>query len=149
MFLAPIIATILGCTDMATIFSFTDMTPIERAIWQVESSQHPGGVPFYGDGGAAAGPFQIHKGYWIDSGIGGKYPQDLFDLKTSVRCFRGFMGRYAVPHRIPDGMSLYEAMARMHVGGPKALYATGKKKEHCDKYWENVQEALKKGQGDM
>ena len=118
-----------------------DMTPLEKAIWKVESSCHPGGEPFYGDNGKSAGPFQISALYWVDSGIGGEWPYTVFNLESSVRCFRGFQAKYAKPHRIPEGMSLSEAKARMHVGGPKALRATGEKKKRCDEYWERVQAA--------
>tara|TARA_Y100001951_G_scaffold97336_1_gene96974 strand:- start:179 stop:592 length:414 start_codon:yes stop_codon:yes gene_type:complete len=130
-------------TLIATVALSIDMTPLERAIWQVESNCHPGGVPFYGDGGAAAGPMQVHRNYFLDSGIGGTYPQDLFELDTSVRCFRAYMKRYAKPHRIPEGMTKDEAMARMHNGGPAALRATGKKKQNLDRYWSKVKQVLK------
>lgn len=130
-------------TLIASVALSIDMTPLERAIWQVESNCHAGGIPIYGDGGRAAGPFQIHKGYWQDSKIGGTYPQDLFELDTSVRCFRAYMNRYAKPHRIPEGMTKDEAMARMHNGGPAALRATGKKKQNLDRYWSKVKQVLK------
>jgi hypothetical protein len=53
------------------------------------------------------------------------------------------MKRYAKPHRIPEGMTKDEAMARMHNGGPAALRATGKKKQNLDRYWAKVKQVLK------
>lgn len=122
-----------------------EMTPLELAIWEVESGQFPGGTPFFGDNGAAAGPMQVHKNYWIDSGVGGKYPDSLFDLGHSVKCFRGYMDRYAIPSRIPSGSKMCEneIKARLHNGGPQALKATGKKKKNLDRYWEKVKKVLK------
>ena len=130
-------------TLLSSLLTHLPLSPLEQAIWEVESSSHPGGIPYFGDSGKAAGPFQIHKNYWIDSRIGGTYPDDLFDLETSVKCFRGFMDRYAIPSRIPEGctMSLDEVKARMHNGGPQALKATGKKKQNLDQFWDRVQKA--------
>ena len=132
-------------TLIATVALSIDMTPLERAIWKVESTCRTGeiwgdyvnGVP------KSAGAFQIGKPYFTDSKINGKWPDAVFDLDTSVLCFRAYMARYAKPHRIPEGMTKAEAMARMHNGGPAALRATGKKKENLDRYWSKVQKALR------
>jgi hypothetical protein len=128
-------------TLIATVALSIDMTPLERAIWKVETNCRTGEI--WGDNHTSAGPFQIGKAYFTDSKIKGKWPDAVFDLDTSVRCFRAYMARYAKPHRIPEGMTKAEAMARMHNGGPAALRATGKKKENLDRYWSKVQKALK------
>lgn len=128
-------------TLIATVALSIDMTPLERAIWKVETNCRTGEI--WGDNHTSAGGFQIGKPYFTDSKIKGKWPDAVFDLDTSVLCFRAYMARYAKPHRIPEGMTKAEAMARMHNGGPAALRATGKKKENLDRYWSKVQKALK------
>jgi len=128
-------------TLIATVALSIDMTPLERAIWKVESNCRTGEI--WGDNHTSAGAFQIGKPYFTDSKIKGKWPDAVFDLDTSVLCFRAYMARYAKPHRIPEGMTKSEAMARMHNGGPAALRATGKKKENLDRYWAKVKKALK------
>ena len=124
-------------TNQASI----EMTTLERAIWQVESGCGNGEI--WGDNNTSAGPFQISKLYFIDSRLDGKWPQAVFDVNTSVVCFRAYMDRYAKPYRIPTGMSRDEAMARLHNGGPNALRATGNKKKNLDRYWSKVQKAIK------
>ncbi len=128
-------------TLIATVALSIDMTPLERAIWKVETNCRTGEI--WGDNFTSAGGFQIGKPYFTDSQIKGLWPEAVFDLDTSVRCFRAYMTRYAKPSRIPEGMTKAEAMARMHNGGPAALRATGKKKENLDRYWSKVQKALK------
>ena len=128
-------------TLIATVALSIDMTPLERAIWKVESNCRTGEI--WGDNHTSAGPFQIGKPYFIDSNIKGKWPNAVFDLDTSVVCFRAYMDRYAKPYRIPTGMSRDEAMARLHNGGPNALRATGNKKKNLDRYWSKVQKAIK------
>ena len=128
-------------TLIATVALSIDMTPLERAIWKVETNCRTGEI--WGDNHTSAGAFQIGKPYFTDSKIKGKWPDAVFDLDTSVLCFRAYMARYAKSHRIPAGMTKAEAMARMHNGGPAALRATGKKKENLDRYWSKVQKALK------
>ena len=112
-------------TLIATVALSIDMTPLERAIWKVETNCRTDEI--WGDNHTSAGAFQIGKPYFTDSKIKGKWPDAVFDLDTSVLCFRAYMARYAKPHRIPEGMTKAEAMARMHNGGPAALRATGKK----------------------
>jgi hypothetical protein len=128
-------------TLIATVALSIDMTPLERAIWKVETNCRTGEI--WGDNHTSAGAFQIGKPYFTDSKIKGKWPDAVFDLDTSVLCFRSYMARYAKPHRIPEDMTKAEAMARMHNGGPAALRATGKKKENLDRYWAKVKKALK------
>ena len=65
------------------------------------------------------------------------------ETQTKPCDLKCLMSNRGVPHRIPEGMTKAEAMARMHNGGPAALRATGKKKENLDRYWSKVQKALK------
>ena len=100
---------------IATVALSIDMTPLERAIWKVETNCRTGEI--WGDNHTSAGGFQIGKPYFTDSKIKGKWPDAVFDLDTSVLCFRAYMARYAKPHR--------------------------KKKENLDLYWSKVKKALK------
>ena len=132
-------------TLIATVALSIDMTPLERAIWKVETNCRTGEIwgDYVNGKPKSAGGFQIGNPYFTDSKLKGKWPDAVFDLDTSVLCFRAYMDRYAKPHRIPEGMTKAEAMARMHNGGPAALRATGKKKENLDHYWSKVKKALK------
>jgi len=109
---------------------------IVNAIWQVES----GGSlnPPKGDGGAALGPLQIHKAYWIDATefnprIGGTY-EDCSKIIYSKRILRAYMKRY-----VPNAWNAYDAeiIARTHNGGPR-----GAQKQATIKYWKKVKAYL-------
>ena len=129
---------LLGNTDFKH-----KMTDLELAIWQVESSQQVG--PIWGDFvdglATSCGPFQVSKNYFIDSKQPGKWPDAVFELESSVMCFRSYMHRWG--YRIPDGMSFEEGASRLHNGGPNCLKATGQKKKNLDQYWSKVQKVLK------
>ena len=71
-----------------------------------------------GDGGRAIGPFQIHRGYWIDSRIPGDY-EDCRDRDYSERVVTAYMKRWcpeAWQSRSPRSV---EIIARIHNGGPR------------------------------
>ena len=121
-----------------------EMSKLERAIWAVESSCHPGGVPMFSDKGFTAGPYCLSKGAMLDSGVAGKWPDAVFDLQTSVDVFRGFQARYNKPHRLPAGTSYDYAAALMWNGGPNALKAPpgSRKWKRLQTYWGKVQRQL-------
>ena len=123
-----------------------EMSNLERAIWAVESSCHPGGVKLMADKGYTAGPLCISKAAMIDSRVSGKWPDAVFDLKTSVDVFRGFQARYNKPHRLPAGTSYNYAAALMWNGGPNALKALPGSRKHkrLQAYWAKVQRELAK-----
>lgn len=87
------------------------------ALHRVETGGRLGAV--IGDGGAARGPLQIHRGYWQDAveydrSIGGRY-EDVADLRYAARVVDAYMRRYA-KRAYRDGDSA--TMARIHNGGP-------------------------------
>jgi hypothetical protein len=102
----------------------------------VETGGQPNeGRDAVGDGGAALGPYQIHREYWQDAverdkSLGGTY-EDVKDPAYAERVVRAYMARYA-----PKGAD-FETLARIHNGGPK-----GAKKESTMGYWGRVKAAL-------
>lgn len=103
------------------------------AIKQVES----GGRDIDGDGGAAIGPYQIHRAYWQDAvrinpSIGGSYSDCHGEAyaRIVVKTYLGHYGR---------GKST-ESMARIHNGGPK-----GHLRSATIKYWTKIEKELNRG----
>lgn len=103
-----------------------------HAIHMVESNGRFTNVP-RSDNGLAIGPFQIHKSYWFDSRIEGKW-EDCEDYDYSVRVVNAYMNRYAKQALIDRD---FEKIARIHNGG---VY--GYKKESTKKYWVKVKKYL-------
>jgi hypothetical protein len=97
-----------------------------RALHIVETGGKRGAI--IGDNGAALGPLQIHRSYWQDARIGGKYEQ-CADLDYSKRVVAAYLQRYA-PQAWAAGD--VETLARIHNGGPRgdkkpATYNYGQK----------------------
>lgn len=98
-----------------------------------------------GDGGAALGPLQIHRGYHQDAqGVDirvGPYRR-MTEWSEAVRAFEAYMKRYAgaayAAYR-SNAMTLdgCEHIARIHNGGPK-----GYAKSATRRYWNRVKEHL-------
>jgi hypothetical protein len=84
-----------------------------RALHLVETSGRHG--PILGDGGAALGPLQIHRGYHADSRVPGAYER-VADLAYSKRVATAYLRRYA-PEAWAKGD--VEVLARVHNGGPR------------------------------
>jgi len=115
------------------------MTPLHKAIHQVESSGRTGSG-IVGDGGNAIGPLQIWKACWTDAvqydpSIGGTY-QDCNDLEYSCKIFDAYVARYATERRLKR-VPTDEDRARIWNGGPN-----GYKKKATIKYWKKVKEQL-------
>lgn len=106
-----------------------DLDRLIDAVHQVETSGRLGAIK--GDGGRALGPLQIHRAYWLDSRVPGRY-EDCARLDYSRRVFRAYMARYAP--RVRD----FETLARIHNGGPR-----GNKKTATRAYWRKVKGHLK------
>lgn len=111
------------------------------AIKQVEVGSS-NGVGVIGDEGKAFGPFQIHKDYWIDSGIPGKHEQCLKSYDYSRRVVIAYMVRYApeAMGRLKIGkgtLADVEKIARIHNGGP-----SGFEKKATLPYWQKVREII-------
>ena len=84
-----------------------------RALHLVETSGRTG--PIIGDGGAALGPLQIHRGYHQDSRVAGDYSR-VAELDYSKRVATAYLKRYA-PTAWAKGD--VETLARVHNGGPR------------------------------
>jgi hypothetical protein len=84
-----------------------------KALHQVESSSKHGAIK--GDGGAALGPLQIHRGYHKDSRVPGRYEQ-VADLAYARKVAEAYFKRHA-PEAWERGDVL--ALARIHQGGPR------------------------------
>lgn len=110
-----------------------DWDRIIHAIHMVETGGRMG--PILGDGGAALGPLQIHRGYHADSNVEGPYSR-VSDLEYASSVFRAYMDRYATVSRLGHKPT-YEDIARIHNGGPN-----GYKKRATLKYWEKVRKEL-------
>ena len=107
-------------TKTKTVAPVFTLSPLERAVWQVESGQRTGAI--LGDNGNALGPLQIWRACHTDAtqfdpSLGGRY-EDVADLEYAVRVFRAYTARYATPSRIGD-MPFNEAAARIWNGGPR------------------------------
>ncbi len=105
------------------------------AVRRVETGGLPAaGVGAVGDKGASIGPYQIQRGYWLDSRVAGEYRSCLTDAAYSERVMRAYWARYC-----PRALAAedWETLARIHNGGPK-----GAKKSATVKYWERVKKEL-------
>ena len=105
------------------------------AIHMVETSGRLGAIR--GDGGAALGPLQIHRGCWQDANLPGRY-EDCADLAYSKRVWAAYMARYATKRRLGRPVT-DEDRARIWNGGPN-----GYKKTATIKYWAKVKKELAK-----
>jgi|ERR1035437_900581 hypothetical protein len=103
-----------------------------NAIRTVET----GGKDITGDNGAAIGPYQIHRSYWQDSGVAGKY-EDCHDDAYSRKVILAYWKRYC-----PKALAAVDAqtLTRVHNGGgPK-----GATTKATVAYWLKVQKVLGK-----
>lgn len=99
-----------------------------RALHLTETSGRVG--PIRGDGGKALGPLQIHRSYWQDARVGGRY-EDCADLSYSIKVASAYLKRYA-PQAWHAGD--ITTLARVHNGGPN-----GHKKPQTLSYAAKVQ----------
>ena len=129
------LTVILLC--IALFFTFycygseSDVSRLLQAIHKVETGGRVGAI--MGDNGRALGPLQIHKEYWKDSGVIGKY-SDCASYEYSCKVVIAYWNKYA-PHALAN--QDYETLARVHNGGPH-----GGKREQTKKYWEKVRKQL-------
>jgi hypothetical protein len=102
-----------------------------RAIHLVETGGKRGAV--IGDNGRALGPLQIHRSYWQDARVGGRY-EDCADLAYSIKVASAYLRRYA-PQAWAKGDTT--TLARIHNGGPR-----GNTKPQTIQYAEKVKRNL-------
>jgi len=98
------------------------------ALHQIETGGALG--PTIGDNGAALGPYQIHRLYWIDSAVPGRF-EDCQDLSYSRKVVTAYLKLYA-PKAWAAGDC--NVLFRTHNGGPAAMRATGTTKKNLDRY---------------
>ena len=103
-----------------------------RALHVVETGGKRGAI--LGDNGKALGPLQIHRAYWQDARIGGRY-EDCADLDYSKRVVAAYMKRYA-PQAWQSGDVF--TLARIHNGG-----ASGDRKQATISYANKVLRAMR------
>ena len=107
-----------------------------RALHAVETGGKLGAIR--GDKGAALGPYQLHKAYWLDSGVKGSYSQ-CSGLAYSRAVVSAYMQRHAARAWASGDC---RALAMTHNGGPNALKAKGQKKANLETYWRKIQKHL-------
>lgn len=129
--LTLVTALLLGAA--APVFSGTVPAEFLRALHLVETSGRTG--PILGDGGRALGPYQIHRDYWVDAGVPGRYA-DVARRDYAERVVAAYLKRHA-----PQALARldYQTLARVHNGGP-----AGAHKAATLPYWRRVQAHLPK-----
>jgi hypothetical protein len=109
---------------------------ILHALRVVETGGEPrGGRDAVGDGGAAIGPYQIHREYWRDANVPGSFSQ-CRDARYARRVVIAYWKRYC-----PDALEELDAevLARTHNGGP-----AGARKAATLRFWRKVQRELER-----
>jgi hypothetical protein len=117
-----------------TIAPRVSLDAILDALRETESGGQPnGGRDAIGDGGRAIGPYQIHRDYFTDSRVAGRY-EDCRDPEFARRVVLAFWKRWC-----PDALRRCEAevLARVHNGGPR-----GARKPATLGYWRKVEARL-------
>lgn len=107
-----------------------------KALHHVETSGRLGPIPgdYVNGKPQALGPLQIHRAYWQDSGVPGRY-SDCADLAYSRRVVTAYLRRYARnAWERGDAMTL----ARVHNGGP-----SGAKKRATLRYGQKVVDSMR------
>ena len=75
---------------VVSVASGISITPLQSAIWQVETSQCESDCP-KGDNGAAIGPLQIHRCAWEDVKQDGENYSDCGGLDYSLEVFQRYI----------------------------------------------------------
>jgi len=104
------------------------------AIREIESGGEPnGGRDATGDRGRAIGPFQIHRAYFQDSEIAGRF-EDCREPEFARQVVLAYWKRWC-----PAALESRDAMtlARVHNGGPK-----GAQRSTTLPYWSKVESLL-------
>jgi len=121
------------------IMNVSNMTPLESAVWQIETNQCESGCPA-GDNGNAIGPLQIWEIAWMDVKREGEKYEDCQNLDYSLEIFHRYTARYATKKRLGHEPTDQDK-ARIWNGGPN-----GYKKTSTIEYWNNVDKEMKNEQ---
>lgn len=137
LLLAVISVTALGPTRTAQREAPRwNLAEILRAVRIVETGCGvDAGRDAVGDDGKAFGPFQIHRAYWLDSGVPGRF-EDCRDREYACRVVVAYWRRYC--GRALETLDA-EILARVHNGGPG-----GDRKACTQKFWRKVERELAK-----
>lgn len=94
-----------------------------------------GGRHSTGDSGGAIGPFQVHRAYWIDARVPGRW-EDCRDPRYARAVVVAYWKRYC-----PKALEALDAetLARVHNGGPD-----GAREKATLPFWRKVERALVK-----
>ena len=104
------------------------------ALRMVETGgEKHGGRLSVGDGGGAIGPFQIHRAYWKDTRLRGRW-EDCRDPRYAREVVLAYWKRYC-----PKALESLDAetLARVHNGGPD-----GAREPETVKFWKKVEREL-------
>lgn len=110
------------------------LAEILDALRVVETGgEKDGGRHSNGDSGGAIGPFQIHRAYWIDSRVPGRW-EDCRDPGYARTVVVAYWRRYC--SKALDALDA-ETLARVHNGGPD-----GAREKATLKFWAKVEREL-------
>ncbi|HWL92577.1 MAG TPA: hypothetical protein VNT79_03500 [Phycisphaerae bacterium] len=123
---------LIFAATQATFLAPASVDSLMTAIRTVETN---GRSDVVGDGGRAIGPYQIHYGYWKDSGVKGRWEQ-CRNRPYAERVMRAYWRRYC-PKALASGD--WRTLARVHNGGPR-----GHLRGTTYKYWSRVCAKLKR-----
>jgi len=136
VYLALFISSILIGAKVALHGEETsNLTPLEAAIWQVETGSREGTI--WGKH-EERGPLQITRSAWIDANLEGEW-SDCDRLDYAVLVFRAYQDRYATHERLGREPTDQDK-ARIWNGGPLGHY-----KDQTKKYWNKVRTVLERG----
>ncbi len=127
-----------GVFAAAQKYSYSQLLDAIRAV---ESEGQPNnGIGAKGDGGAALGPFQIHRRYWKDATdndatIGGTY-EDCKGYEYSLKVVKSYFRKYC-SSAVARGD--WETVSRIHNGGPQGATIQSTKA-----YWSRVKIKLER-----
>ena len=119
---------------VALLGQFDTTTEFMDAVRHVESR---GRCDLVGDGGRAIGPYQIHREYWKDSGVPGRWEQ-CRDRVYAERVMKAYWSRYC-PKALENRD--WQTLARVHNGGPD-----GHRMKQTAAYWQKVRSAANRVQ---
>ncbi|MBK7877724.1 MAG: hypothetical protein IPJ77_18725 [Planctomycetes bacterium] len=107
---------------------------ILEALRRVETGgEKDGGRHSTGDSGGAIGPFQIHRAYWIDTRLPGRW-EDCRDPRYARAVVLAYWRRYC--SKALEARDA-ETLVRIHNGGPD-----GAREAETLRFWRKVEHAL-------